>query len=89
MRRWGLFLGATALLVGACAAEDPLEASRCVHAVPTQTDELLVQDTVDCENGRLVTFEHSASRDAYRIVAELRGTEVLASGDLWLLLEID
>lgn len=87
MRRWGLLLAATGVLVGACAAEDPIAASGCVNGVPNETHELLVRETTDCENGRLVTFDDAASKDAYRVAAELRGLEVLKAGDLWLLLK--
>jgi hypothetical protein len=87
MRRSGMLLAATAVLVGACGAEDPVEASGCRNGVPSETRELLVEEATDCENGRLVVFDHTARKDAYRVAAELRGTEVLKSGDLWLLLE--
>lgn len=89
MRRWPLLLAAAGLLVGACAAEDPIEASGCENGVPTDSDEALVAQVTDCDNGRLVTFEDTTRRDAYRLTAELRGAEVLKSGELWLFLEED
>lgn len=87
MRRWGLLLAATGVLAGACAAQDPIEASGCVSGVPSEKREPLVQEATDCENGRLVTFENAASRNTFRVAAELRGVEVLKDGDLWLLLK--
>jgi hypothetical protein len=82
-----MLIAVTGLLSVACAAEDPIEASGCVHGVPGETHELLVKETTECENGRLVTFDDTARKNAYRVAAELRGTDVLKSGDRWLLLE--
>jgi len=89
MRRWGTGVAAAGVLLAACGAEDPVEASGCLNGVPSETREMLVEEATDCENGRLVVFDHTASKDAYRVAAELRGTDVLKSGDLWLLLEND
>lgn len=76
-----MLLAATGVLAGACAAEDPIEASGCVSGVPNETHELLVRETADCENGHLVTFAHAASKGAYRVAADVRGIDVLKSGD--------
>lgn len=51
------------------------------------SDDVLVLEATDCENGLLLTFETTERREVYRIGVEVRSTEVLKSGDLWLLHE--
>jgi hypothetical protein len=79
--RWGIPAVATAaLLLAACGGnggtevqdiEQIAESVGCESPTPASTEELYVQDAVECADGsRVLTFAHNQARDDFVEIAE-------------------
>src|SRR5207253_3011442 len=68
------------------ASSDPIKASGCASARPTDTGELYTQHTYACADGTaLYTFPSNTARDNWIRAAEMVGGAKIKHGDRWLI----